>query len=150
LVFESKAERELPSLQKGISTHNDFIFQNFLIGKDKKIYLLDFEYAGLNKKGGIHYDFGFLFADNLFRKPKMTQKVFEEFLVVVDRTYQKKLNREEIYWSAIAATLVQVWWGILRYFSVPPKERAYFQDYVQNRIRGITKLKKELKAKELT
>lgn len=145
LVLESKAERELSSLQKGISTHNDFIFQNFLIGKDKKIYLLDFEYAGLNKKGGIPYDFGFLFADNLFRKPKMTKALFEQFLWIADRAYQKKLDREQIYWSAIAATLVQVWWGILRYFSVPIKERPYFKDYVTRRIQGIGKIFNDLK-----
>ena len=145
LVLESKAEQNLPSLQKGISTHNDFIFQNFLIGKDKKIYLLDFEYAGLNKKGGIPYDFGFLFADNLFRKPKMTKALFEQFLWIADRAYRKKLDREQIYWSAIAATLVQVWWGILRYFSVPIKGRPYFKDYVARRIRGISKIFNDLK-----
>jgi len=95
----------LPFLQKGVSTHNDFIFQNFLIGKNGKMYLLDFEYAGLNEKGGILYDFGFLFADNLFRTPPINQVLFEKFLKIVDKVYKRFLQRNQIYWSAIAATL---------------------------------------------
>lgn len=145
LLLERQAEENLKDFKRSVATHNDFIFQNFLIGKNKKMYLLDFEYAGQSKKGGMLYDFGFLFADNLFRSPKMTKSSFEEFLNVADKVYKKKLDRKQIYWSAIAATLVQIWWGILRYFAVPVKERAYFKDYVMQRIQGIAKLQSELK-----
>lgn len=147
--IEKEAEKKLLSLTKGTPTHNDFLFQNFLLGKDKKVYLLDFEYAGLNKKGGIFYDFGFLFADNLFRKPTVTKELFERFLVVADGVYKKKLDREQIYWAAVAATLVQIWWGVLRYFSVPDIEKPYFRDYTETRIRGISEVAKILKKREL-
>jgi thiamine kinase-like enzyme len=146
--IERKAKKALPLSKKGISTHNDFLLQNFLVGPKKKIYLIDFEYAGFNMRGGISYDFGFLFADNLFRRPVITKKLFEEFLDVVQKRYRKELNRPQIYWSAVAALLVQVWWGTLRYFSVPPKERAYFKDYVQKRAKGVLKIHEELKEKE--
>lgn len=136
--IEEEAKKMLSSLKIGVSTHNDFIFQNFLIGKNKKIYLLDFEYAGLNRKGGISYDFGFLFADNLFRNPPISQAIFEKFLKVADKIYKKSLNRNQIYWSAVAAVLVMFWWGLIRYFSVKTqKEKRYFQDYVLKRAKGI-------------
>ena len=146
--IERVAREKLPSLKRGISTHNDFLFQNFLVGKDKKIYLLDFEYAGLNKKGGIFYDFGFLLADNLFRKPPVTRELFEEFLTVADRVYKRRLDRKQIYWSAVAALLVQIWWGILRHFRVSFRERPYFKEYVQKRVEGIMELYDGIKRKE--
>lgn len=148
LIFlEREAEQKLPSLKKGVPTHNDLLFQNFLLGKDKKLYLLDFEYAGMNKKGGILYDFGFFFADNLFRKPPITKKLFEGFLDIVDQVYKKKLNHQQIYWAAVAALLMQVWWGILRYFNVSPKEKPYFREYVTMRIQGISSLSQQLQSK---
>ncbi len=146
--IERKAKKELPLGSKGISTHNDFLLQNFLAGPKKKIYLLDFEYAGFNVRGGMLYDFGFFFADNLFRKPAITKKLFEEFLDVIEKEYAQRLNRRQIYWLAVAALLVQVWWGILRYFSVPQKERSYFKEYVQKRVEGVLQLYSELKRKE--
>ena len=139
--LEKEAQRKIPPLKKGISTHNDFIFQNFLIGKNSRIFLLDFEYAGQNIKGGIFYDFGFLFADNLFRNPPITLELFEKFLKVADKIYKKPLDRKQIYWSAIAAILVMFWWGIVRYFSVKnKKEKKYFKNYVLKRAKGILKL----------
>ena len=147
--IEKEAQRAIPFLKKGISTHNDFIFQNFLVGKDSKIYLLDFEYAGLNEKGGILYDYGFLFADNLFRNPPINQKLFEKFLKVADKIYKQPLDRKQTYWSAIAATLVMFWWGILRYFSVrSKKEKKYFKDYVLKRAKGIESLYRFIKGKK--
>src|SRR3989338_298427 len=146
--IEGEAKKQLPASKKGVSTHNDFLLQNFLIDPRGKIYLIDFEYAGFNVRGGMLYDFGFFFADNLFRKPAITKKLFEKFLDVVNKEYKKRLNRKQIYWLAVAALLVQVWWGILRYFSVSPKERPYFKEYVQRRIEGVLKLYKELKEKE--
>lgn len=147
--IEKEAEQALPVLRNGISTHNDFIFQNFLIDKRGKLHLLDFEYAGFNKKGGIAYDFGFLFADNLFRKPAMTQKLFEKFLDSIDKTYKRKLNRSHIYWAALAALLVQFWWGQVRYFSVKSaKERRYFKQYAEERMQGIFDLFQYLEEKK--
>ena len=147
--IEKEAERKIPFLKKGISTHNDFIFQNFLVDQNYKIYLLDFEYAGLNKKGGILYDFGFLFADNLFRNPPINQKLFERFLTVADKIYQQSLNRNQIYWSAIAATLVMFWWGVIRYFSVEARrEKEYFKDYVLKRAEGIELIYKLISKKK--
>ncbi|MDO8639442.1 MAG: phosphotransferase [bacterium] len=135
---EKEAGKNIPVLKKGVSTHNDFIFQNFLLGNNGKSYLLDFEYAGLNQKGGVLYDFGFLFADNLFRNPPISQELFEDFLCKADRIYKKKLDRDQIYWLSIAATLVMVWWGIIRYFSVKTKkEKTYFKNYVLKRVKGI-------------
>lgn len=136
--LEREAKEYIPFLKKGVSTHNDFIFQNFLIGENGKIYLLDFEYAGLNQRGGIIYDFGFLFVDNLFRKPKITSKLFEEFLSMADEVYGQRFNRKKIYWASMAAILVMFWWGLVRYFSVKnKKEKKYFKDYVLRRSNGI-------------
>ena len=136
--IEKIAKQIPPFLKKGVSTHNDFIFQNFLIGKNNRIYLLDFEYAGLNQKGGILYDFGFLLADNLFRKPSINQELFENFLRVTNQIYKQPLERKQIYWLAVAATLVMFWWGLLRYFSVKnQKEKKYFKNYVLERANGI-------------
>jgi thiamine kinase-like enzyme len=134
--FEKEAKKKLRPVQKGVSTHNDFIFQNFLVGKHKKAYLLDFEYAGLNKRGGIYYDFGFLFADNLFRKPRMSKDIFEDFLAVADSVYGRILDREQIYAAASAVVIMQFWWGILRYSNVSSKkERQYFLRYTKKRAR---------------
>lgn len=139
--LEKQAKEKLLRMKKGISTHNDFIFQNFLVGKNNKVYLLDFEYAGFSKRGGMYYDFGFLFADNLFRKPVITKEAFEEFLSIADEVYGKKLNREQIYTAALAAIVMQFWWGILRYYAVQTKkEKQYFMKYVKERAGGIDKL----------
>ncbi len=141
LIFENiekETQRKIHSLKKGVSTHNDFLFQNFLVGKNGKIYLLDFEYSGLNKKGGILYDFGFLFADNLFRPPTINQELFEKFLKVADKIYKQHLGRKQIHWSAIAATFVMFWWGLVRYFSVDTQRgKKYFKNYILKRARGI-------------
>jgi len=137
--LEKEAKRKLMPLKSNISTHNDFIFQNFLIGKNKKVYLLDFEYAGLNKRGGIYYDFGFLFADNLFRDPQMTKEIFEDFLSVSDKIYGQRLDRQQIYAGALATVIMQFWWSILRYFSVDTKkEKKYFAKYLLDRVKGVT------------
>lgn len=140
----NKIEKEamwVVPVKKGVPAHNDFIFQNFLIGNNGKIYLLDFEYAGMSEKGGALYDFAFLFADNLFRKPPFTKEIFEKFLKIADRVYGRRLDKKQIYWLAIAATLVQFWWGLLRYFDVKTKkEKKYFKDYILKRAKGIQSL----------
>lgn len=137
-MIEKEAERMTLVLKKRVATHNDFLFQNFIVGDDAKMYLLDFEYAGMNGKGGILYDFAFLFADNLFRKPPINRDSFEKFLKVADKIYKQPLDRSQIYWPAIAAILVMFWWGLLRYFSVKTKkEKKYFKDYILKRAKGI-------------
>ncbi|MEK7450985.1 MAG: hypothetical protein AAB662_03565 [Patescibacteria group bacterium] len=143
--IEKIARIKFPLSKKGISTHNDFLFQNFIVGK-RKIYMLDFEYAGFNRRGGFYYDFSFLFADNLFRKPQMKKEVFEMFLQTADKVYKHKLNRKRIYYGALAAILVMVWWGLLRYFNVKTKkEKNYFKDYVQKRSGGLLDLYNNLR-----
>ncbi len=135
--IEKEAEKKLLLFKKGISTHNDFIFQNFLVGKDEKIYLLDFEYAGLNKQGGIFYDLGYVFRDGFFQSFRISRELFERFLCAADKIYGRKINRAQIYWSVIAALLVGIWWGILRYFSASRTERAYFRTYIQRGVQGV-------------
>lgn len=143
--IENIAQIKLPLSKKEVSTHNDFLFQNFIVGK-KKIYMLDFEYAGLNQRGGFYYDFSFLYADNLFRKPRMTKEMFETLLQTADEVYKHKLNRKQIYYGVLVAMLVMVWWGLLRYFNVKTKkEKAYFRDYVQERAKGLLELYDTLK-----
>lgn len=149
--IEKEANKKTSVFKKGVPTHNDFIFQNFIMGRDGKIYLLDFEYAGMNEKGGILYDFAFLFADNLFRRPSITHDLFEKFLKVADKTYGQPLDRSQIYWLAIAVPVMQVWWGLLRYFSVDTKrEKKYFRDYVLKRTKGTEKIYSILKKKGLS
>jgi len=135
--IEKQAKSKVP-IKKGVPAHNDFIFQNFLIGNSGKIYLLDFEYAGMSEKGGALYDFAFLFADNFFRKPSLSKDIFEKFLKVADKKYGQHLNRKQIYWLVIAAILVQFWWGLLRYFDVKTeKEKKYFKKYILDRAKGV-------------
>ncbi len=144
--IELVAKEKFSLSRHRVSTHNDFLLQNFLLGKNGKIYLLDFEYAGLNQRGGFYYDFSFLFADNLFRKPSITKEMFEKLLRTADKIYKQKLNREQIYYGALAAMLVMVWWGLLRYFSVKTnKEKKYFKEYIQKRSKGLLDLYETLK-----
>lgn len=145
--IEKEAKLMVP-IEKGVPAHNDFIFQNFLLGDNGKIYLLDFEYAGMNEKGGALYDFAFLFADNLFRKPPLTKEIFEKFLNIADKAYGRELDRSQIYWLALAVPVMQVWWGLLRYFDVKTeKEKKYFKDYIQKRARGLLDLYKIINKK---
>lgn len=143
--LEQQAKKKLMSIKKGVPTHNDFIFQNFLVGKNSKVYLSDFEYAGMNRRGGICYDFGFLFADNLFRKPAITKNLFEQFLSVADKVYKRKLDREQVYAASQAVIIMQFWWGILRYGTVKTKkEKQYFAKYIQARAKKAQELAKTL------
>ncbi len=138
--LEKTAARKLQSIKKGIATHNDLIFQNVLVGRRGAIYLLDFEYAGLNTKGGIFYDLGYPFRDSFFNPPQISRKVFERFLTEADKVYNKKLDRDQIYWSVAAAMLVGIWWGILRYVGAPRREQPYFYRYVQRGVKGLLAL----------
>jgi len=147
--IEKEAQRAIPFLKKGISTHNDFIFQNFLVGKDSKIYLLDFEYAGLNIRDGLHYDLGIIFGGNLFYKKPIKIKTFEEILEKAKKIYQKDLDDNEIYWGALTNILVMFWWGVIKYFGSATKaEKKYFKDYVLKRAKGIESLYRFIKGKK--
>lgn len=138
--IETEAKTKIPATKEA-AAHNDFIFQNFIVGEDGRIYLLDFEYAGMNGKGGILYDFAFLFADNFFRKPKINKALFEKFLKVADKIYNYHLDRKQIYWLAIAVFVMQIWWGLIRYFTVQSsKEKRYLKDYILKRTRIISKI----------
>ncbi|KKU85571.1 MAG: hypothetical protein UY16_C0075G0007 [Candidatus Gottesmanbacteria bacterium GW2011_GWA2_47_9] len=148
LAIEKEAEQRLQEIPKGVSSHNDIIFQNILVSKNGTLRLLDFEYAGLNKKGGIFYDLGYVFRDSFFNPPQMSQEVFEHFLSAADKAYKKKLDRTQIYWAVIAALLVGIWWGILRYFNVPRKERAYFRTYIHRGVQGVLSLRSLADIKE--
>ena len=145
LEIEKEAEQKLSVPKRGVSTHNDCIFQNILVAENNKMYLLDFEYAGLNKRGGIFYDLAYVFRDSFFNPPRMSKKTFERFLSVADKAYGKRLDRSQIYWAVIAALLVGIWWGVLRYFSVPRKERAYFETYVHRGVQGLLEVYSKVK-----
>ncbi|MCH7552158.1 hypothetical protein IIB49_02095, partial [Patescibacteria group bacterium] len=68
--------------------------------------------------------------------------------IAADKAYKKKLDRNQIYWSVVAAMLVGIWWGILRYFSASKKEQPYFYRYVQRGIKGLLAMTNKLKEKE--
>jgi len=138
--LEKEAKQRLLPLRKGVATHNDIIFQNILLTNNGRLYLLDFEYAGRNTKGGIFYDLGFVLRDSFFRSSPISQKTFEQFLAVADRVYKRKIDRSQIYWAVVAGTLVGIWWGVLRYLDVSKKEKAYFQKYVQLGVRRLLAL----------
>ncbi len=139
--IEKEAEKKLPFLRKSISTHNDLIFHNILVRRNGKISLLDFEYAGFSTKGGIFYDLGSLFAENLFDKPFITKPLFEKFLIQAESAYKRRFPRNIVYWAALSSIIVQLWWGTVRYFSAyTPAEKPYFKAYVRKRVRRTFEL----------
>ncbi|MFH1714209.1 MAG: phosphotransferase [Candidatus Nealsonbacteria bacterium] len=126
-----------------ISTHNDLIFENLRLGKDGKIYILDFEYAGYNVRDGLHYDLGIILGGNLFYRKPISLKSFEEFLEKAKKRYKKNLVSKNVYRGALANVLVMFWWGIIKYFSSKTKaEKKYFKHYVLARAKGIEALSK--------
>lgn len=143
--IEKEAKKKLVSVKRGVSTHNDVIFQNILAGEDGRMRLLDFEYAGLNIKGGVFYDLGYVYRDSLFRSSPISRKTFERFLRIADAAYGRRIDREQIYWSVIAATLVGIWWGIVRYYSASKKEQQYFLRYVRRGVKGVLKVYETIK-----
>ncbi len=103
--IEKEAKKQLP-LGGKLSTHNDLIFTNLRLGKDKKIYILDFEYAGLNIRNGLYYDLGIILGGNLFYKKPIKIKTFEEILKKAKKIYKRKLDDYKIYCGALANILV--------------------------------------------
>lgn len=138
--IEREAKENFP-LGGEVSTHNDLIFENLRLIKDGRIYLLDFEYAGLNIRQGIYYDLGIIFGGNLFQKNPIKIETFEKILKKADEIYKKNLDREKIYFGALINVLVMFWWGIVKYFSQEAKEeKKYFyakREYVLKRSEGI-------------
>jgi thiamine kinase-like enzyme len=147
--IEKEADGKIPVLRRGVPAHNDFLFQNIIVGNNGRLYLLDFEYAGMNEKGGILYDFGYFFADNVFRNPPVNKELYDKFLNVADKIYNRRLDRKQIYWLALSTPLLQIWWGLLRYFSVKTKkEKKFFKDYILKRTKGIDYILEIIKKNE--
>ena len=121
-----------------LSTHNDLIFENLRLGKDGKVYLLDFEYAGFNIRSGLYYDLGIILGGNLFQRNPIQIKTFEEILKKAKKIYKKDLDDYKIYCGALTNILVMFWWGLVKYFSSTRKEeKRYFKKYVLDRAKGI-------------
>lgn len=136
-----KAMKEKLTFGGKLSTHNDLIFENLRLGKDGKVYLLDFEYAGLNIRDGLHYDLGIIFGGNLFQKNPIKPEIFKEILKKAKKIYKKDLDDYKIYCGALTNILVMFWWGVVKYFSSKTKtEKRYFRDYVLKRGKGIEEL----------
>jgi len=143
-----KAMKEKLTFGGKLSTHNDLIFENLRLGKDGKVYLLDFEYAGLNIRDGLHYDLGIIFGGNLFQKNPIKREIFKEILKKAKKIYKKDLDDYKIYCGALTNILVMFWWGVVKYFSSKTKaEKKYFRDYVLKRARGIEFLFKVIEKK---
>lgn len=121
-----------------ISTHNDLIFENLRLGEDGRIYLLDFEYAGLNIRSGLHYDLGIILGGNLFYPKPIRLETFNKFLESAEEIYKRDLDYKEIYYGALTNILVMFWWGTVKYFSSTAREeKKYFREYVLKRARKI-------------
>ena len=138
--IEREAKKQLPFGGK-LSTHNDLIFTNLRLGKDGKIYILDFEYAGLNIRSGLYYDLGIILGGNLFYKKPIEIEAFKETLKKAKKIYKKDLDDYKIYCGALTNILVMFWWGMVKYFSSKTRsEKKYFKDYTLKRAKGIEKL----------
>jgi thiamine kinase-like enzyme len=130
---------------KGISTHNDLEFENLLLGKDGVVYLLDFEYAGFNRRGGIYYDLGTLLGDNVFAKYPLTITIFEKIVELARKTYRQDFQREQILYGALADFLVMFWWAMARYFSAETqKEKQFLLEHATQGVRGMKKISRFL------
>ncbi|MFH1894560.1 MAG: phosphotransferase [Patescibacteria group bacterium] len=143
--IEEEVKNNFP-LGGGVSTHNDLIFDNLFLGKNGKIYLLDFEYGGYNVRQGIYYDLGIILGGNLFQKNSIKIKTFKEILEKAKKIYGRNLNKKKIYFGALINILVMFWWGMIKYFSsANSEEKKYFRDYVLKRARGIKFLRNFIK-----
>ncbi|MCH7604645.1 phosphotransferase [Patescibacteria group bacterium] len=142
-------EREIKKTFTGgkhISTHNDLTFDNLLLGKNGRMYLVDFEYSGFNTRQGLHYDFGTLLGDNLFQRYPMTPELFEQIMALADKEYKQEFSRELIYYGALANSLVMSWWGLVRYFSVETQgEKKSLLRHILKGARSIEELHRRFK-----
>lgn len=144
-TIERQAMERLP-IGGEISTHNDLIVENLILGEDGKVYILDFEYSGRNIRSGLQYDIGILLGGNMFHNKPVTFDTFEGILDSARRVYEEPLDREQIFYGALTNVIVMFWWGVVRYFSVETQEeKAYFRKYVLDRARGIQDLDTHLR-----
>ncbi|MBI2028369.1 MAG: phosphotransferase [Candidatus Levybacteria bacterium] len=144
-IIEGQAMEMLP-VGGEISTHNDLIVENLILGKDGKVYILDFEYSGRNTRSGLQYDIGTLLGGNMFHNKPVTFDTFEGILESARHVYKEPLNREQIFYGALTNIIVMFWWGTVRYFSVEsPNEKTYFRKYVLDRAQGIQDLDAHLR-----
>lgn len=128
-----------------ISTHNDLEFENLLLGTDGKVYLLDFEYAGFNVRGGISYDFGTLLGDNIFHGQPLTLELFDQIVTLANKIYKLKFDKEKIFYGALADFLVMFWWALAKYFTAETqKEKQYLLSHALQGVRGIKELSRIL------
>jgi len=135
--IERETKKKLP-LGGKLSTHNDLIFENLRLGKNGKIYILDFEYAGFNIRNGLHYDLGIILGGNLFYLKPIKIKTFKEIIKKAKKIYKRDFDKKKLYAGAITNVLVMFWWGIVKYFSsTTKKEKKYFKGYVLKRAKGI-------------
>ncbi len=143
-AIEKEVKKQLP-LAGAVATHNDLIFENLRLGKNGKVYLLDFEYAGYNLRSGLYYDLGILLGGNLFQKKPITLPVFEQIMKKAEKIYGQPLGMEKIYAGAITNILVMFWWGLVKYFSSEsPRDRNYFASYVKKRAKMVSWLYRNL------
>lgn len=136
-AIEKEMKKKLP-MAGAVATHNDLIFENLRLGKNNKVYLIDFEYAGFNVRSGLYYDLGILLGGNLFQKNPMTLPIFEQTMQKAEKIYGQKLDRQKIYAGAITNILVMFWWGLVKYFSSEnPRDKKYFASYVKKRAKKV-------------
>lgn len=147
-LFKKETIKEIEEIEKimreklkpggAVSTHNDLIFENLRLGKDGKIYLLDFEYAGFNIRDGLHYDIGIILGGNLFQRNPIKFKTYEEILEKAPKVYKQNFDSYKAYCGALTNILVMFWWGVVKYFSsTTKKEKSYFKKYAFDRAKGI-------------
>lgn len=137
---EKLMAEKLPE-EKAVSTHNDLNFGNFLLAKNGQIYLLDFEYAGCNIRGGLYYDFGTLLGENMLYREGRNPLTIETFESIIEKAlglYNEGLDHSKVYICALANVLVTFWWAIMRYFqSETQEEKSFFQEIIPKRVEQI-------------
>jgi len=79
---------------------------------------------------------------NLFYLKPIKIKTFKEIIKKAKKIYKRDFDKKKLYAGAITNVLVMFWWGIVKYFSCPKKEKKYFKDYVLKRAKGIESLYK--------
>lgn len=137
--IENVMRDRLP-LGEGISTHNDLILDNLRLGKDGRVYLLDFEYAGVNTRG-LYYDFGTLLGENLFLKKPLGVEVYREVMDRASVIYERAFDLSILYCGATVDVMVTFWWRLLEYLKAEregdEKRKRYFKRYFPKRIKKI-------------
>lgn len=124
-----------------VSTHNDLVYGNLRVEAGGRVRVLDFEYAGFNVKGGLHYDFGTLFGENLFGEKPIDNPIFEGVLEKASAAYGTEFRPEKAYVGAAVNIIVTFWWGMVKLMQAASEsERAYYQRYVDERRQKISEI----------